>query len=58
MSVVRPLLAKLAGLLVGLYPLVLAILSLAVNGWRKTFSVKERPLPPAKLEDPKWGEHK
>ena len=56
-SMVRPLLFKLFGLVLSIIPLLGIIPKLFQHGF-KLFQVKERPLPPKVLNDPKWGEHK
>ncbi len=49
---------KLAGMVMALGPLLGLVLSLLTRGWRRTLTVKRRPLPPDIVNDPKWGEHR
>ncbi len=49
---------RLLGAILSIGPLLQAVLLLLKFGWKKTFSKKERPLPPKTLLDPRWGEHR
>ena len=49
---------RFLGAILSIGPLLQAVLLLLKFGWKKTFSKKERPLPPKTLLDPRWGEHR
>ncbi len=54
----KPLLLKFFGALVAVFPLLQFVWMVLTRGWSKVTKVKERPLPPKTLNDPKWGEHR
>ena len=54
---IRRLTVQVLGLLLAPFPFLLVLIRVITKGWSKTFNVRERPDPPATLNDPRWGTH-
>jgi hypothetical protein len=52
-----PLLLPFVGLLVAVGPLLQLLVRVLLKGWTRVLCLKERLLPPATLNDAKWGTH-
>lgn len=57
-EMLRALGIQLLGLLVLPVALLRLVTLVVKKGYGKAFSVKERPMPPATLQDNRWGEHR